>query len=312
VTERPPFAGTRVLVTGARGFLASHLRRRLTAAGAELHALSRGAAPEASGGRWWQGVCDDPETARRLFAEIRPQIVYHLAGEVTAAPDPELVIPTFESLLASTVHVLLEARAVGCRRVVLAASLTEPDDGARPAIPGSPYAAAKWAASGYGRMFHALYGLEVVAVRPYMAYGPGQSASKLVPSAIRALLAGEPPRLSSGRSEADWVFVDDVVEGLVLAGSVPYPGPASIDLGSGRLASIRTVVDTIRSVLGSDVAPAWGALPDRPLERPRVADLADARARLGWGPHVSLREGLARTVAALRKDAAPAAARARA
>jgi nucleoside-diphosphate-sugar epimerase len=310
VSEPAPLAGARVLVTGARGFLGSHLCRRLVAEGAELHALARGEPGAAGAAHWWQGACDSPEAARRLFAEIRPEIVYHLAGEVTAAPDAALVVPTFESLLASAVYVLAEAHALGCRRVVLAASLTEPDQGPDLAVPGSPYAAAKWAASGYGRMFRALYGLEVVVVRPFMAYGPGQHEGKLVPSVIRALLAGEPPRLSSGRSEADWVFVDDVADGMIRAARVPYPGAASIDLGSGRLVSIRHVVETIRALVGGHVEPVFGALPDRPLERPRVADLDDARARLGWEPRVSLRDGLARTVASLRSATPPTPVRA--
>jgi nucleoside-diphosphate-sugar epimerase len=305
VTSRRSLAGVRVLVTGARGFLAAPLRAQLVRAGAELHALSRKPPAETDGARWWQGVCDDGETARRLFAEIRPELVYHLAGDVGAAPDAARVLPTFQSLLASTVHALDAALEVGCQRVVLAASLTEPDDTRTSPTPGSPYAAAKWAASGYGRMFQALYGLEVVSVRPFMVYGPGQAPSKLVPSVIRALCADAAPRLSSGRSEADWVFVDDVVDGLLSAGTASYPGPASIDLGSGRLVSIREVVETIRGLLGTEIAPLYGALPDRPFERPRVADLADARQRLGWEPRVDLRDGLARTIEAFRKSGEP-------
>ncbi len=306
MSSRRSLAGVRVLVTGARGFLAAPLRTRLVRAGAELHALSRKPPTEADRARWWQGVCDDAETARRLFAEIRPEVVYHLAGDVGAAPDAARVLPTFQSLLASTVHVLGAALEFGCRRVVLAASLTEPDDAPTSPTPGSPYAAAKWAASGYGRMFQNLYGLEVASVRPFMAYGPGQAASKLVPNVIRTLSAGEAPRLSSGRSEADWVFVDDVVDGLLSAASVSYPGPAPIDLGSGRLVSIREVVETIRGLLETEVAPLYGALPDRPFERARVADLADARQRLGWEPRVDLRDGLARTIEALRTTEKPA------
>lgn len=299
MTAHRSLAGVRVLVTGARGFLASPLRAQLERAGAEIHALSRQPPAETDGARWWQAVCDDLEAAHDLFAEIRPEVVYHLAGDVGAAPDAARVLPTFRSLLTSTVHVLSEALETGCRRVVLAASLTEPDDAPEFATPGSPYAAAKWAASGYGRMFQSLYGLEVVSVRPFMTYGPGQAASKLVPSVIRAFLARERPCLSSGDSESDWVFVDDVVEGLLSAATVSFPGPASIDLGSGRLASIREVVETIRSLMGTDIAPLYGALPDRPFERSRRADLTDARKRLGWQPRTALRDGLARTIEAL-------------
>lgn len=304
--------GGRLLVTGASGFIGAHLTRRLAGAGAEVHAVSRTPQPAADRGvRWWQGDLADLEVVRRLLRTIRPDVVYHLASHVAGIRGVELVLPTFRSNLSSTVNLLTAAVEGGGCRVVLTGSLEEPDGLDAESAPCSPYAAAKWAASGYGRMFQALYGLEVVAVRPYMAYGPGQRETKLVPSAMRALLAGERPRLSSGRSEADWVFVDDVVEGFLLAASVPYPGPAPIDLGSGRLASIRSVVETIRALLGSAVEADYGALPDRPLERPRAADLEDTSRRLGgWRPQIALREGLARTLEALRSRAAPAASRA--
>lgn len=290
-----PSDRARILVTGARGFLASSLRERLTEEGAEVHALSRA---DSSGPGWWQGSLAEADAASRLFAQIRPDVVFHLAGDVGADPGVERVRPTFESLLGSTVNALAAALESGCRRVVLAASLTEPDDESGPATPASPYAAAKWAASGYGRMFQLLYGLEVVSVRPFMVYGPGQAADKLIPSVIGAFGAGEVPQLSSGRTGADWVYVDDVVDGLVAAARVPYPGPAPIDLGSGELVSIRDVVELIRELIGTEVEPRFGARPDRPFERPRVADLAAARALLGWEPRTALREGLARTIAA--------------
>src|SRR5262249_41964705 len=124
----------------------------------------------------------DLEQTRAVFAAARPDVVYHLAGAVGAGPQAELVAPTFHSLLESTINVLLAALEHGKPRVVLAGSFTEPPPGGDWPAPGSPYAAAKWAASAYGRMFHALYQQPVVVLRPFMAYGPGQAPSKLLPS----------------------------------------------------------------------------------------------------------------------------------
>ena len=157
----------------------------------------------------------DLAVARHVFKTIRPEIVFHLAGTPNASPDLALVLPTFHGMLTSTINVLLAAMEVGCRRVVLSGSLTEPK--ADPATPHSPYAAAKWAASGYGRMFCSLYGSPVVVLRPFMTYGPGQAETKLIPTVILALLRGEPPRLSSGTYRADWVYISDVIEGFVAA-----------------------------------------------------------------------------------------------
>ena len=142
--------GQRVLVTGGTGFLASHLCLRLLEAGAEVHATSRHDHVSGSESpRWWRTDLSSAEKVRSLLAAIQPSVVYHLAGFVWAKPDLSLVLPTFESLLASTIHILIGATEFGCKRIVLSGSLTEPGPPSLHAVPSSPYAAAKWAASAY-------------------------------------------------------------------------------------------------------------------------------------------------------------------
>jgi nucleoside-diphosphate-sugar epimerase len=226
---------------------------------------------------------------------VGPDVVYHLGGHVTAAPDIDNVVPAFESLLASTVHVLRCATEQGVRRVVLAASSTEP----RPPgeTPGSPYAAAKWCANAYAHMFHALYGTPVVVTRPFWTYGPGQRGTKLVPYVIHALLQGQAPRLASGALQVDWVYVDDVIDGLLRAATVERAVGEEIELGSGQLVSVREIVRRIVDIVRPAVEPTFGALPDRPAEEVRAAELERAWTLLGWRPTTSLEAGLARTVA---------------
>lgn len=291
-------SGRRVLVTGARGFLGSHLCPRLAEHGAEVHGLSRSEPPAGTEEiRWSRGTLDDLDTARRLLTEIRPDVVYHLAGHVTAAPGPEHVLATFGSLLASTVHLLTLAAEAGCGRIVLAASLTEPQAGGDDTVPSSPYAAAKWAGNAYARMCHRLYGTPVVMVRPFMAYGPRQDRRKLIPHVTRALLQGQPPRISSGQWRADWIYVSDAIDGFVEAAHRPGIEGRTFDLGSGKLHSVQEVVGQIVELLGSPIEPTFGALDDRPAEPVRVADLAAARSLLGWSPRTSLADGLSQTIA---------------
>jgi nucleoside-diphosphate-sugar epimerase len=293
------------LITGGSGFIGQHLCRRLCAAGQEVHATSR--RPRASGPSglaWHQADLADLAAARRLFAALKPDIVYHLAGAVGANPDLGLVIPTFHSLLASTVNVLIAATEAGCRRIVLVGSLTEPleVEGAA-AIPHSPYAAAKWAASGYGRMFHALYGAPVVILRPFMTYGPGQAPSKLIPSVILSLLRGERPRLSSGKSHADWIYIEDVIEGFVAAAAAPAIEGETIDLGSGHLTRMSDLVGRLVKISGSTIEPDFGALPDRPHENAIAANVLLTEQWLGWRPTTSLYDGLKQTVEWYRASA---------
>ena len=292
----------RVMVTGASGFLGSHLCRVLRNEGAEIYAISR-SAREDTGERchWLQGDLSDISQVRRMLREIKPDVMFHLSGLVTAAFGLELVLPTLQTLLVSTVNLLTVAAEIGVSRVVLAGSLQEPlADHAEP-TPSSPYAAAKWASSVYGRMFGRLYGLPVVNVRVFMTYGFGQNVCKLIPYVTLALLRQQRPELSSARWQADWVYIDDVISGLVAAAQVRNVPGRTIDLGSGSLISVRDIVEHLVRLTGSRAAPKFDELPDRPLQPVRVANVADTENALSWRPTVSMIEGLRRTVDAYRQ-----------
>jgi UDP-glucose 4-epimerase len=292
-------SGVRALVTGGRGFLGSHVCNRLLRAGAEVHATSR-SAPAAGGEiRWWQTGCGDEEEIASLFRRVRPEVVVHLSGAVTAVPGIEHVLPAYRTLLTSSVGVLLAASRTGCRRIVLTGSLTEPLD--VEAAPSSPYAAAKWASTAYGRMFHALYGSPVVVLRPFMVYGPAQREEKLVPYVIGSLLRGAPPRLTDGTWKADWVYVEDVAEAFVRAASLEGVDGETFDLATGTLLPLREVADRIVRLMDSPVEPLYGALPSRPGEVIREPDVATSARRLGWRAETSLDDGLRRTIAWFRE-----------
>jgi nucleoside-diphosphate-sugar epimerase len=293
----------KVLVTGGAGFIGRHLCRRLGTSDLEVHATSRNERVRKPGEPiWWRADLADRECARGVLSAVRPDVVVHLAGSVGARADRELVLPTYHSLATSTVNVLLHASELGCRRVVLAGSLTEPLPAADAPVPDSPYAAAKWIASAYGRMFHALYNTPVVILRTFMTYGPGQACDKLIPSTVLSLLGGDAPRLASGRTRGDWVYVDDVVEAFVKASVAPGIDGQTLDIGTGRLTSIRALVAKLIEVMGSPVEPLFGVIPDRLREQEICADTGPALKRLNWRATISLEEGLRHTVAWYRAN----------
>jgi len=166
----------------------------------------------------------------------------------------------------------------------------------------SPYAAAKWASSAYARMFHKLYQSPVVIVRIFMTYGPGQPINKLVPYVILSLLQEQSPRLSSGLRKIDWLYVNDVVDGILAAARASGVEGCTIDIGSGVLRPIHTVVQHLVNLIGPQAKPLFGALPYQPDEPVRVANTADAYNRLGWKPVTSLEKGLEQTVDWYRKQ----------
>jgi UDP-glucose 4-epimerase len=285
----------RALVTGASGFLGSHLVRHLLVDGVDVHAVSR-CPPTDTGVAWHRADVCNPEEARRLIGETTPDVIYHLASHVTGSRERSEVMPTLEGNLVSTVGVLLAASEHGSRRVVVTGSMEELGAGAGP---GSPYAAAKLAASGYARMFHTAYGLSVVNLRVFMVYGPAQTdLRRLVPYTITSLLGGTAPELGSGTRPVDWVYVGDVVDALRLAASTRAGDDgAPIDIGSGALVTIRELVEEIRRRVGSRVRPVFGARSDRANEAAQPADLSLARRSLRWEPRTTLGEGLDETIA---------------
>jgi UDP-glucose 4-epimerase len=286
---------SRALVTGASGFIGGRLCRRLVDDGEEVHAISR--RPHADDAvRWWQCDLGDADDIAAILGRIRPDAVYHLAGYVSGSRAIEAVLPSLRDNLVSAVNVLVAAAHVGCS-VVLAGSQEEPEPSAEDPVPASPYAAAKLGVGSFARMLHALHGLQVVNLRIFMVYGPGQhDRTKLVPYVITSLLRSERPKLSSGARPVDWVYVDDVVDAFAAAPSRDDLAGATVDVGTGELVTIRAIVEQIVELAGTGVEPDFGALPERPLEIVRAADVDRTKDLLGWQPRTTLTEGLRSTI----------------
>jgi UDP-glucose 4-epimerase len=220
-----------------------------------------------------------------------------LASHVSGIRSLELVLPTFTGNLCASVNLLIAATEAGCNKIVMAGSLEEPEMGNTHLVPCSPYAAAKWASSAYARMFHALYQTPVVIARPGMVYGQGQNDnSKLVPYVINSLINGNKPKLSKGDRLADWIHVDDVVDGLITMAKASNVEGKIIDIGSGELVSVRDVVRIIYTLMGATEEPIFGAIENRPMEQKRRADRSETLNLIGWEPVINLTQGLATTI----------------
>jgi len=290
----PHTPARRYLVTGGRGFIGRHLLARLAAQGAEVHATTRSATPPADPHvRWWRVDLADAVATEELVTRLRPDVVVHLAARADGTRRLDAVVPILTDTLLSTVSVLAAAARLPECKVVLAGSVE--DGGHQPDV-HSPYAASKAAAATYATLFHGLWQLDVTVLRLAMVYGPDDpNAHRLIPSVVAAFADGRRPAVSSGTRRIDWVYVEDVVDAFLAAADGE---PGVFDIGSGTLVSIRATVRLVAAAMGTAIAPAFGVVGDRPLERELRADPEPARASLGWRPTVGLAEGVARTVAA--------------
>jgi UDP-glucose 4-epimerase len=298
-------SGSTVLVTGAHGFIGRHLVERLAELGADVHAVSRRTpADPAVAATSWQVDLADAGATDHLVRAVRPDVVFHLAGEASGSREVTAVPRTFASNLASTVNLLTAATEVGRPRIVLAGSMEEPRAGEAQLRASSPYAVSKWASAAYAHAFHDLWSLPTTVLRVAMVYGPGrQNEDKLVPYVIKCLLAGRAPELTSGTRQIDWVYVDDVVDAFLAAACAGSVAGRSLDIGSGEPVDIRQTVTTLQQIIGTDVPAHFGGLPDRKFDGACIADLSESGPLLGWRAQVGLVDGLTRTVAWFRCNA---------
>ncbi|MGZ5192173.1 MAG: NAD-dependent epimerase/dehydratase family protein [Flavisolibacter sp.] len=291
----------RILITGGNGFIGSGLSKALIEAGADVYGTSR--IERTSNKRnftWLTGNFEDFDEAQEIYEKVKPQIIYHLAGVVTGSTDVKHVQGTFHSLVTSTVNLLTLADKYKCERLILLGSCREPDHESQP--PNSPYSAAKWAAGAYGKMFWLCYQTPVVIVRPFVGYGPGQSPGNLIPHVILSLLQDHSPKLTNGKWASDWIYIDDIIDGMIAATLAENIEGSSIDLATGTLTSVKDMVIKIQKNVNSKGVPLFGALPDRNSEYTRLADTEFAFSKLKWKAKTTLDIGLIKTIQAYKNN----------
>jgi dTDP-glucose 4,6-dehydratase len=316
-------AGRQILVTGAGGFIASHLVEAFVAVDARVRAFVR---YDSRGSHGWldtipaetlgrveivAGDIRDAPTVDRAVAGC--EVVLHLASLIAIPYSylaPEAYVATN---VVGTQHVLDACRRHDVTRIVhtstsevYGTAQRVPIDERHPLHPQSPYAASKASADLLALSYHASFGSPVVVVRPFNTYGPRQSLRAIIPTIVAQLIAGGPVRLGATTPTRDFTFVTDTVDGFVRAAAADAIGEV-VQLGSGQEISIGDLARLIADLIGAPLALELdeGRLRPEASEVLRlVSDATRARELLGWAPTVSLRDGLASTIAWLRTDAA--------
>ena len=322
----PTLRDVPVLVTGADGFIGSHLVERLVAEGARVRAFciynSRGSAG------WLDETAPDVRAAIDVrFGDVRDarfverasegiDVVFHLAALI-AIPYSYVAVDSFiDTNVRGTMHVLEGARRAGVRRVIQTSTSevygtpdTLPIAETHPLRAQSPYAASKIAADQLALAYHRSFGSPVVVLRPFNTYGPRQSERAVLPTMLRQLLAGRTEiRLGRLDPRRDLTFVADTVDGFVRAATAGGIEGDTIQLGTGRDASIGELFDLACRLLGVSarvVQDEERLRPDASEVLVLRSDPSRARAVLGWEARTSLEDGLAATIDWLRRQPEP-------
>jgi NAD dependent epimerase/dehydratase len=308
------WAGRTVLVTGAGGFIGSHLAEALVRRGADVRAFVR----YASHGRWgWLDSSDlagemqvfagdirDPETLVPAVAGV--DTVFHLAALIAIPYSYVTPLAYVRTNVEGTTNVLEAARGAGVRCVVhtstsevYGTARTVPISEGHPLQGQSPYSASKIGADKIAESFHAAYGLPVTILRPFNTFGPRQSARAVIPTIITQALTGATVRLGATAPRRDLTFAADTADGFIAAADSPAAVGRTINLGVGREISIGDLARRIQTLMDREVVVEHDALRDRPaaseVER-LLSDNTLARELLGWTPRHTLDEGLEATI----------------
>jgi len=303
---------TKCLVTGGGGFIGSHLVEALVGRGERVHVLddfSTGHRDNLAAVREQieliEGDISDLNIVRRATEGV--EVVYHqaaLASVPRSVADP---LPTHRVGATGTLHVLVAAREAGVRRVVYAGSSsaygnnpTLPRREDDPLNPLSPYAVAKLAGEQYCAAFTHVYGLETVRLRYFNVFGPRQRPDSpyaaVIPKFLDALLAGRSPSVhGDGLQSRDFTYIENVVQANLLAAKAPGVGGRVYNIACGGRYSLLDLLAILNEILGKNIPPVHTD-PRAGDVKHSQADIARARADLGYEPIVDWRDGLERTV----------------
>lgn len=312
--------GKKILVTGAGGFIGSHLAERLVRENAKVRAMVHYNAL----GTWgwldrskfseqmdvYVGDITDAGSVRKALEGI--EIVFHLAALIAIPYSYIAPMSYVRTNIEGTINVLNAARDIGIERMihtstseVYGTAQKVPISENHPLQGQSPYSASKIAADKMVEAYHLSFGLPAVTVRPFNTFGPRQSARAVIPTIITQLLLDNELYLGNLDPTRDLNYVEDTVGGFLAAAVAPKVEGKTFNLGSGKEISIGALAELIGELIGKEASVKQEQKRKRPKESEverLLADNSNAKRELGWQPRVELEQGLAETIDWITKN----------
>jgi len=306
----------KVLVTGAGGFIGSHLVERLAELGAKVRAFVRYNSRNDRGFleilpehiqkqiEVITGDLRDSGSVRTAVKDV--QIVFHLGASIAIPYSYVNPRDAIETNVIGTLNVLNAVKDYEVEKMIQTSSsevygtaLYCPIDEKHPLQAQSPYAASKIASDKLAESFHLSYGLPVATIRPFNTYGPRQSARAVITAIITQVLSFDSISLGSLYPTRDFLYVEDTVDGFIKMAESPLTIGEVVNVGTGIEISIGDLAKKIMLIIGKEAQIVSKNDRIRPLAsevKRLVADNTKARKLTGWEPKISLDEGLDRTI----------------
>lgn len=308
--------GTKVLITGAGGFIGSHLVEWLVESGAKVRAFVRYNSRNDIGllGLLQQEILKEIEVIAgdlRDFNAVSQlasgmKFIFHLGALISIPYSYAHPREVIETNIIGTLNILVAGRDQGVGKIihtstseVYGTAQYVPIDSNHPLQAQSPYAASKIGADKVAESFYRSFNLPIAIIRPFNTYGPRQSARAVIPTIITQALTQRQVRLGILDSTRDFTYVKDIVEGFIKVAESPKTIGEEVNIGSGTEISIGELTQRIISLLGNNakiVVDPQRIRPPKSEVRRLCTDISKAKDMTGWAPRTSLDEGLKETI----------------
>ena len=281
-----------VLVTGATGFIGRKLLERLLAEDADVTTLGRTPQTSEQMSKTRVRVATATEDIASVIAETRPDVVFHLASHAISQHSPADIDRLVDANVRLPTQLCDAMARAGCRAIVSMGSAWQHAQGL-PYAPICLYAATKQAMQDVFQYYYAAHTISSIVLKLFHTYGPGEVRPRLVSQLCEAATTGRVLKMSEGRQVINLTHIDDVVEGLLVAGSSLLEGAAgaaSYSIGGDISLTIRDLVSLVEKTANAPLRIEWGALPYKPMEF--FEPIAMGSRLPSWSPRTSLERGL--------------------
>jgi len=298
------YSKEKILITGASGFLGSNLIKSLLEKKARIFAISKGK-HHISQVETAQIDLANFKEVKTFIDRVKPTIVFHLGALVVLSRDFKIAQECVSSNIMGTLNLLEAAKDLKLKRFLFLSTEEIYGDNKPPYIenqlpmPPSPYAVSKVAGENFCQLYHLLYNLPTTVFRINTIYGYFQPSSRFIPTLIIKALKNQPIDFNSGKNSRDYLFVDDLIEAIILsADDKKKLSGQIINIGSGESISGEKLIKKIIKLARSTSKINFNAFPDRECEAPKwKIDNGKAKKILNWQQKHSLDQGLIKTIA---------------